>query len=196
MGLNTSQNAATGVNLLPFLANYSTGHSTTLAPDLLAKIAYEPGWGHFEIKALGRLFRDRIAATATTSGRTRTTEGYGLGFAALMPFANKRLELSLEGLAGHGIGRYGAAGLPDVTLEPTTGEMRPLHQARMMGGLVYHHSSRLDVYAYGGDRLHRAVCVSVTHRDRCGLWVSSGELRGLHERSGAEWMPRRQSKHL
>ena len=38
-----------------------------------------------------------------------------------MPFANKRLELSLEGLAGQGIGRYGAAGFPDVTLDPTTG---------------------------------------------------------------------------
>ena len=151
MGLNTSPNAATGVNLLPFLANYSNGQSTTLAPDLVAKIAYEPGWGHFEIKALGRLFRDRIAATATTSGRTNTTEGYGVGFAALMPFASKRLEVSLEGLAGQGIGRYGTAGFPDVTLDPTTGEMRPLRQARLMGGLVYHHGSRLDVFAYGGD---------------------------------------------
>ena len=151
MGLNTSPNAATGVNLLPFLANYSTGQSTTLAPDLLAKIAYEPGWGHFEIKGLGRVFRDRIAATATTSGRTNVSEGFGVGFAALMPFANKRLELTLEGLAGHGIGRYGAAGFADVTLEPTTGEMRPLRQARMMGGLVYHHGSRLDLYGYGGD---------------------------------------------
>jgi len=151
MGLNTSPNAATGVNLLPFLANYSNGQSTTLAPDLVAKIAYEPGWGHFEIKALGRLFRDRIAATATTSGRTNTTEGYGVGFAALMPFASQRLEVSLEGLAGQGIGRYGTAGFPDVTLDPTTGEMRPLRQARLMGGLVYHHGSRLDVFAYAGD---------------------------------------------
>ena len=151
MGLNTSPNAATGVNLLPFLANYSNGQSTTLAPDLVAKIAYEPGWGHFEVKALGRLFRDRIAATATTSGRTNTTEGYGVGFAALMPFASKRLEVSLEGLAGQGIGRYGTAGFPDVTLDPTTGEMRPLRQARLMGGLVYHHGSRLDVFAYAGD---------------------------------------------
>jgi hypothetical protein len=151
MGLNTSQNAATGVNLLPFLANYSNGQSTTLAPDLVAKIAYEPGWGHFEVKALGRVFRDRIAATATTGGRTNVTKGYGAGFAALMPFANKRLEVSLEGLAGQGIGRYGAAGLPDVTLDPTNGEMRPLYQARMMGGLVYRHGSRLDLYAYGGD---------------------------------------------
>src|SRR5262249_29064745 len=68
MGLNTSQNSATGVNLLPFLANYSNGFSTNLAPDLLAKVAFEPGWGHFEIKALGRFFRDRIASTATTKG--------------------------------------------------------------------------------------------------------------------------------
>jgi hypothetical protein len=151
MGLNTSPNAATGVNLLPFLANYSTGHSTTLAPDLVAKIAYEPGWGHFEVKALGRWFRDRIAATATTGARTNTTEGYGVGFAALMPFASQRLEVSLEGLAGQGIGRYGTAGFPDVTLDPTTGEMRPLRQARVMGGLVYHHGSRLDVFAYAGN---------------------------------------------
>src|SRR5262245_51893504 len=151
MGLNTSPNAATGVNLLPFLANYSNGHSTTLAPDLIAKVAYEPGWGHFEVKALGRFFRDRIAATATTSGHTSTTEGYGVGFGALMPFASNRLEFSLEGLAGRGIGRYGTAGFADVTLDPTTGEMRPLRQARLMAGLVYHAGSRLDVFAYGGN---------------------------------------------
>jgi len=64
MGLNTSPNAAAGVNLLPFLANYSNGFPTELAPDLLAKVAFEPRWGHLEIKALGRLFRDRIASTA------------------------------------------------------------------------------------------------------------------------------------
>jgi hypothetical protein len=71
-GLNTSQNTATGVNLLPFLANYSNGFSTNLAPDLLAKVAFEPRWGHFEIKALGRFFRDRAASTGTTNGNTNT----------------------------------------------------------------------------------------------------------------------------
>src|SRR5262249_39039056 len=59
MGLNTSQNTSSGVNLLPFLVNYSSGFATSVAPDLLAKVAFEPGWGHFEIKALGRFFRDR-----------------------------------------------------------------------------------------------------------------------------------------
>ena len=152
MGLNTSQNTSTGVNLLPFLVNYSNGFATSLAPDLLAKVAFEPGWGHFEIKALGRFFRDRIASTATTSGFTNTTEGWGVGFGALMPFAARRLDVSLEGLLGQGIGRYGSSGLPDATLNPTTGALRPLREARIMGGLVYHQSSRLDLYTYGGNQ--------------------------------------------
>jgi hypothetical protein len=155
MGLNTSPNAATGINLLPFLVNYSNGQSTTLAPDLLAKVALEPGWGHFEIKALGRFFRDRIASTATTNGHTNTSEGYGVGFGALMPFAKTKLEVSLEGLVGQGIGRYGSSSLHDVTLNPITGEMRPLRQAFIMGGVAYHRSSRLDLYAYGGDEYTR-----------------------------------------
>jgi hypothetical protein len=116
-----------------------------LAPDLLAKVAFEPGWGHFEIKALGRFFRDRIASTATTSAHTNTTEGYGVGFGALVSFATKKLDISLEALVGQGIGRYGTSGLPDATLSPTTGELRPLGEARIMGGLVYHRSSRLDL---------------------------------------------------
>jgi len=151
MGLNTSQNAATGVNLLPFLANYSNGFSTSLAPDLLAKVAFERPWGHFEIKALGRFFRDRIASTTTSNGYTNTTGGYGVGFGSLIPLLNKKLEMSLEGLVGQGIGRYGSSGMPDATLNPTTGELRPLRQARIMGGLVYHRTSRLDLYTYGGD---------------------------------------------
>jgi len=150
MGLNTSQNAAAGVNLLPFLGNYSSGFSTNVAPDLLAKIAFEPRWGHLEIKGLGRFFRDRIASTATTAGHTNTTEGYGVGFGVLMPFVDKTFEVSLEALLGQGIGRYGSSGLPDATLDPTTGELRPLHEARIMGGLEYHRSSRIDLYAYGG----------------------------------------------
>ena len=68
-----------------------------------------------------------------------------------MPLANKKLEVPLEGLLGQGIGRYGSAGLPDATLNPTTGELRPLRSARIMGGLVYHYSKRLDLYTYGGD---------------------------------------------
>src|SRR5215467_13976240 len=151
MGLNASQNTAIGVTLLPFLVNYSNGFSTPLAPDLVAKVAFEPGWGHFEIKALGRFFRDRIASTATANGFTNISAGYGVGFGSLIPLADKKLDVSLETLVGQGIGRYGSAGLPDTTLDPITGELRPLREARIMGGLVYHRTSRLDLYTYGGD---------------------------------------------
>jgi len=97
------------------------------------------------------MVRDRIASTATTNGHTTTSEGYGVGFGALMPFVDKKLDVSLESLFGQGIGRYGCSGLPDVTINPTTGELRPLREARIMRGLVYHRSSRLDLYTYGGD---------------------------------------------
>ena len=203
MGLNTSQNAAAGTNLLPFLANYSNGFSTSLAPDLLAKVAFEPGWGHFEIKALGRFFRDRIASTATTNGHTNISGGYGVGFGALMPFADKKLELSLEGLLGQGIGRYGSSGLPDATLNPTTGELRPLREARIMGGLVYHRSSRLDLYAYAGDEYAgRYAFVSPTGTaagygsplvsysgctNEVALNSCSGANRNIYEATGGYW---------
>ena len=151
MGLNTSQNAATGVQLLPYLAGYSNGNSTTLAPDLLAKVVFEPGWGHFEIKGLGRFFRDRIAATATTPGRMNYTEGYGIGFGAIFPVVKSKLDVEVEGMAGQGIGRYGASGLPDVTLNPTTGAMKSLREARIMGAIEYHLNKHFDFFAYGGD---------------------------------------------
>jgi hypothetical protein len=105
MGLNTSQNTSSGVLLLPFLPNYSAGISTTMAPDLLAKVALDPGWGHFEIKALGRFFRDRIASTATTVGFNNVSYGYGGGFGAILPIVRSKVDLVLEGLAGQGIGR-------------------------------------------------------------------------------------------
>src|SRR5262245_65978744 len=68
-----------------------------------------------------------------------------------MPVQNEKLEVSLEGLVGPGIGRYGTSGLPDATLDPITGALRPLRQGMIMGGVVYHGSSRLDMYVYGGD---------------------------------------------
>lgn len=203
MGLNTSPNAATGVNLLPFLVNYSNGFSTPLAPDLLGKVAFESHWGHFEIKALGRFFRDRIASTASTNGHTNTTAGYGIGFGALMPFAKKKFEVPLEGLLGQGIGRYGSSGLPDATLNPITGELRPLRGARIVGGLIYHHSSRLDLYMYGGDEYvskdafisptgtaagYGSPLVSYTNCiHEIALNTCSGANRNIYEATGGYW---------
>ena len=132
------------------------------------------------------MVRDRIASTATTNGHTTTSEGYGVGFGALMPFVDKKLDVSLESLFGQGIGRYGCSGLPDVTINPTTGELRPLREARIMRGLVYHRSSRLDLYTYGGMNTWAGMHLYLTYQDRCGIRLSSCQLHGLHKRSSAE----------
>ena len=34
--------------------------SNNIAPDLVLKYVIEPGWGHYEVKAIGRVFHDRV----------------------------------------------------------------------------------------------------------------------------------------
>ena len=60
-GFNNSANATFPSSLLT-LNNTpgAAGVSTDVAPDLIAKAVFEPGWGHYEVKAIGRFFRDRI----------------------------------------------------------------------------------------------------------------------------------------
>jgi hypothetical protein len=151
MGLNTSTNANTGVLVLPYMAGYSNGNSTPFLPDLLFKVAVEPGWGHFEIKGLGRFFRDRIASTADSSGYMNHSEGWGVGFGAILPVVKHKLDIVAEGMAGQGIGRYGASGLPDTTINPVTGELRPLREGRILTGLEYHLNKHFDIFTYFGD---------------------------------------------
>jgi len=151
MGLNTSQNAGTGVLILPYMAGYSNGNSTPFIPDVLAKLTIEPGWGHFELKGLGRFFRDRIASTATSRGYMNYSEGWGVGFGAIMPVIKSKLDVVAEGMAGQGVGRYGASGLPDTTINPTTGELRPLREGRILTGLEYHLNKHFDIFSYFGD---------------------------------------------
>jgi hypothetical protein len=70
--------------------------------------------------------------------------------------------LIFEGLAGSGIGRYGAANGSDVTLRPD-GWIIPLHALDTMGGVEFHPRPKLDVYVYGGNEYYgRAAYVNPT----------------------------------
>ncbi len=42
------------------LYNSTTNYSFNMTPDFVAKLAVEPGWGHWEVFGIGRSFRDRI----------------------------------------------------------------------------------------------------------------------------------------
>lgn len=147
-GLNNSPNALTpNGSTLNFLAGSTNGFSTNLAPDLLAKVVFEPGWGHYEVKALGRFFRDRV------NGSNHTSYGGGIGAAALLPIVAKKADFIVEGLVGAGIGRYGAANGPDVTIRPD-GVLIPIRAVHVMAGVELHPHPKFDIFMYGGDEYY------------------------------------------
>jgi hypothetical protein len=153
-GSGTGSTTLTACN--PAAAAISSGLSTNIAPDLIAKVAFEPGWGHYEIKAIGRFFRSRIA------GNTNVTEGGGGGAAAILPIVRNKADFIIEGLVGTGIGRYGAANNADVTVRPD-GFVIPLKALHAFGGLELHPTPKLDWFFYGGDEYYkRANYVSPT----------------------------------
>jgi hypothetical protein len=151
MGFNTSANALSpNSSTLNYLAGSATGMSTDVLPDFIGKLAFEPGYGHYEIKAVVSTFRDRVATVGDVTGQTNLTAGGGLGWAAILPIKAKKIDFVFEGLAGKGVGRYGAAAQSDVTLEPN-GHIVPLPSINSLAGFEFHPTSKLDVYLYGGD---------------------------------------------
>jgi hypothetical protein len=135
--------------------NSTTNYSADIGPDLIAKVAFDPkGWGHWEIKAVGRLLRDRFVDPANAAGGSRmlTTPAGGAGFGIYVPVvAGQRdvFDLGLSGLFGRGIGRYGTSQLPDATVD-SDGSLRPITAAHALASLELHASTQLDIYAYGG----------------------------------------------
>ena len=171
MGFNTSSNAGSpNGSTLNYLAGSTNGFSTNLAPDFIGKVAFEPGYGHFEIKGLARLFRDRIASTATTPGTTNVTAGGGIGLAAILPIT-KKADFIAEGLAGKGIGRYGASNTPDVTLRPD-GMIIPLTEVHALAGFEVHPQPKLDIFVYGGDEYVGAARYTTVNSE--GTTVAAG----------------------
>jgi len=153
------QQAGNGSGLYNSTANYSFNY----APDLVAKIAYEPGFGHYEIFGVGRFFRTRsfpnaqLASGASALGAsTSKAAGGGIGANARVSLFAKKLDLGVHMLAGDGIGRYSSSTLADATAHPD-GSLELLAGGSALGSLEWHASPRLDLYAYyGGEYVKRA----------------------------------------
>lgn len=151
------------------LYNPTANYSFNFAPDLLAKMAYEPSWGHFEVFGVGRFFRDRIypngpapagaqqPTTPSAQGAyTSKAEGGGAGVNARVFLFSKRLEIAAHTLVGNGMGRYGSAALPDATAHPD-GSLELLTGGSALGSAEWHATRRFDLYAYyGGEYAKRA----------------------------------------
>jgi hypothetical protein len=171
-----------------FNAFDATGYTVNKAPEILFKVAADPGYGHYELFGIVSTFRNRIYpcgvvgtnANDTNAPATPTTftgncasptptvvssfgafndtrTGGGFGAVARVPLMNKKVEVGVKGLAGDGVGRYGAAQLPDLTYRPdgTTALIRTAHG---LGTLEFHPNPKLDVYFnYGAEYAWRAA---------------------------------------
>jgi hypothetical protein len=156
----------------------STGYTVNKAPDLIFKVAADPGFGHYEVFGIVSFFRDRVypcGVVGTTTGDTvpgtatltcnvtgtpSTTvssagahnvgsTGGGGGASALWSVFNKKVDFGAKAVAGDGIGRYGSAQLADATARPD-GSLSLIRTAHGLGRIELHATPKLDVYAYYG----------------------------------------------
>ena len=154
--------AGVGGGLYNSTANYSFNPS----PDIVGKVVFEPGFGHYEVFGVYSRFRDRVfpcgEASATfpcglsgadttpnaTGAFNASKNGGGFGANARWSFMNKHLDVGLHGFGGSGVGRYGTGGLPDASIH---GDGR-VDLVRSLQGLttVEWHGPKLDIYLNAG----------------------------------------------
>jgi hypothetical protein len=145
-------------------ANYSFNPS----PDIVAKLVFEPGFGHYEVFGVYSRFRDRIfpcedvALTATTPCGTGTTPGVpnasgafnssknggGVGANARWSFLNKRVDFGLHAFGGSGVGRYGSGGLADSSVR-ADGTFDLVRSYQGLSTLEWH-GPKMDIYLNAG----------------------------------------------
>jgi hypothetical protein len=150
-GCSTTLNpAGAPVTTCTNLANYSFNPS----PDFIGKLAFQPGFGHYEIFGVLTDFRDRDypnagLTTPSPAGafNSSTWTGGGGGNARWNLF-QKHVDIGIHALAGRGLGRYGTSGLSDVTVRPN-GTLAPITNYQSLLTLEYH-SPKWDWYGNGG----------------------------------------------
>lgn len=139
----TTTDRLTGTNV----NNPSTYYTTDPAPDLIAKIAADPGWGHYEITGVMRFFRDRTSTLGDGTNHTRIAGGGGGGM--VLPLIDRKLYFQASGLVGTGLGRYGTTNMPDYTYG-RNGAVTPLPEANLLIGLYGNPLRNLKLYSYAG----------------------------------------------
>ena len=143
-------------------ANYSFNPS----PDIVAKVAFEPGFGHYEVFGVYSRFRDRtfpcvdVTTTAPCAGTTgpsailasnSSKDGGGFGANArwaLYKKNNNRLDFGLHAMYGSGVGRYGTAGLADASIN-SNGTFHLIRNSMGLATLEWH-APKLDIYLNTG----------------------------------------------
>ncbi len=133
------------------LLNPTANYADNIAPDVIAKLAADPSFGHYEVYGIARFInaRDTFSAPAVNSGANRTVLAGGGGAAMLLPIVGRKLVFQAQILAGQGLGRYGPGQLPDATINQN-GTPVPIPEVQAFVGLVGHPTKAFDLYAYVG----------------------------------------------
>jgi hypothetical protein len=144
--------------------NTTSNYTFNPSPDVVAKLSFDPGFGHYEVFGLYDRFRDRVYPCGLVPGSTVVCQGVtgpsalgvnnasknggAFGVNARWNFDHKHIVFGLHGFGGSGVGRYGAAQLSDLSVNANG----TLHLIKDLQGLatLEWHGKRLDVYAYTG----------------------------------------------
>jgi hypothetical protein len=155
------------------------------APDLLGKVALDPGWGHFEAFGIVGFAHETVypgvtqnsvkyggvadimgfagANPGTAVVPASTTNGYhvnsillgGGGGSLRVPVIKDKLTVGFKGMYGLGIGRYGDSTLSDVTND-ASGNLQPIKGGSGLITVEANPTPRLSLYLnYGGDYADR-----------------------------------------
>lgn len=137
-------------------AEFNPGIQLSLnhVPDVIAKIAVEPGFFdgnvHLEVFGIYRDFYDRFGQMgALSTVANHDTTGGGGGIAGLIKVIPGFLDFQADAMIGSGIGRYGSGQLSDVTYN-ANGTLQPINEDMEMVGLTLHATHDWDIYAFGG----------------------------------------------
>jgi hypothetical protein len=163
-GCSTNSYTATGATSPTYYTTCTAAATYTFnpSPDLIAKVAVDPGFGHYEVFGIWDRFRDRVFPCEDTAlgtpgpcGSTSANGAYnasqnagGGGANARWNFFDKHIVFGLHGMAGRGIGRYGAGQLSDLAIH-ANGTPDAIKNAQGLATLEWH-DKRLDVYGYAG----------------------------------------------
>ncbi len=149
-----------------------TNVSFNYAPDVIVKLALDPGWGHYEIIGIGGFAHETVYPGETTNGNlygaltdiatgaavtpALTTAGAygnsitlgGIAGSFRVPLG-KMVSFGAKGLYGPGVGRYGDSTLADVTAD-ASGNLAPIHNGSGLGTLEINPTPRMVIYFNGG----------------------------------------------
>lgn len=127
--------------------NPQVNYSVNVAPDVIAKVAIDTRFGHFDAFGVARWFRDQVAFGTTSVNYDAF--GGGFGASAFVPIG-PWVDLMGNIMYGNGIGRYGAGGLPDVTYTPNGGVTTLPQGMGTVGAVAHIMPNVLDLYGFYG----------------------------------------------